>query len=185
MRIVVPATDYLGSYLIALDRGWSPNSVRGAEAAREERAAIDCDCDQYLAGLVDREGKGPPVTLPDGSQVPRLPGYQYWMWDGEFCGVINFRWQPGTTDLPPTCLGHIGYEVVPWKRRRGYATEALRQLLPIVRREGLPFVELTTDPDNLASQRVIQANGGTLHEHFTKPAAQGGTPALRYRIVFT
>ena len=120
--------------------------------------------------------------LADGSTVTRIPGYRYWLWDGEFCGQISFRWQPGTTDLPPTCLGHIGYSVVPWKRRRGYATEALRQLLSIVRQEGLPFVELTTDIDNVASQRVIEANGGVLFERFAKPACYGGTPALRYRI---
>jgi len=35
------------------------------------------------------------------------------MWDGEFCGQIAFRWQPGTEALPPHCLGHVGYSVVP------------------------------------------------------------------------
>jgi predicted acetyltransferase len=52
------------------------------------------------------------VALPDGTMVPRLPGFWRWLWDGEFCGSIQFRWQPGTPDLPPTCLGHIGYSVV-------------------------------------------------------------------------
>src|SRR2546430_6881442 len=37
-------------------------------------------------------------TLPDGSVVPRLPGYRKWIWDGEFCGVIGFRWQPGRSE---------------------------------------------------------------------------------------
>jgi predicted acetyltransferase len=41
------------------------------------------------------------------------------MWDGEFCGSIGLRWLPGTEELPPHCLGHIGYAVVPWKRRLG------------------------------------------------------------------
>jgi predicted acetyltransferase len=106
------------------------------------------------------------------------------MWDGEFCGTIGFRWQPGTTDLPPYCLGHIGYAVVPWKRGNGYATRALGLLLPEARDRGLPFVELTTDEGNLASQRVIEANGGELYERFTKPASYGGAPSLRYRIYF-
>jgi predicted acetyltransferase len=105
-----------------------------------------------------------------------------WLWDGEFCGSISLRWQAGRSDLPPHCLGHIGYGVVPWKQRRGYATEALRQLLPLARSEGLPFVEVTTDPDNIASQRVIEANAGVLVEHFAKPDAQGGGVGLRYRI---
>jgi len=64
------------------------------------------------------------------------------MWDGEFCGSIGFRWQPGTEVLPPHCLGHIGYAVVPWKKRRGHATRALAAMLPLARAEGLRYVEL-------------------------------------------
>ena len=104
------------------------------------------------------------------------------MWDGEFCGVIGFRWQLGTEALPPHCLGHIGYAVVPGKRNLGHATAALALTLPLARAEGLRFVEVTTDPDNLASQRTIEKCGGVLFERFTKPAQFGGTPGLRYRI---
>ncbi|HWQ07610.1 MAG TPA: GNAT family N-acetyltransferase, partial [Holophaga sp.] len=95
---------------------------------------------------------------------------------------IGFRWRPGTTELPPHCLGHIGYAVVPWKQGRGYATEALKQILPEAVALGLPFVEVTTDPDNVASQRVIEKNGGVLFETFTKPVQLGATPGLRFRI---
>jgi predicted acetyltransferase len=49
---------------------------------------------------------------------------------------------------PPHVLGHIGYAVVPWKQRRGYATQALRQVLPHAWAEGLPCVELTADPED-------------------------------------
>ena len=76
----------------------------------------------------------------------------------------------------------MGYAVVPWKRRLGYATEALRQLLPLIKQEGLPCIEITTDETNHASQRVLTANGGLLVERFLKPASQGSKPALRYRI---
>ena len=36
--------------------------------------------------------------------------------------------------------------------------------------------------DNLASQRVIEANRGVLVEQFVAPAALGGMPELRYRV---
>jgi predicted acetyltransferase len=85
--------------------------------------------------------------------VRRLPGYRRWMWDGELCGVIGFRWQPGSNELPPHVLGHIGFAVVPWKRKRGYATRALALLLPELRDTGLEYVKLTTDTDNVASAR--------------------------------
>jgi predicted acetyltransferase len=106
------------------------------------------------------------------------------MWhDGDFCGSIGLRWQPGTTELPFYCLGHIGYSVVPWRQRRGLATEALRQLLPQARAQGLPLVQITADAGNLASQKVILANGGVLLREEDKPAAFGGGRLRRYRIV--
>jgi len=181
VELVWPATEYLPRYVHALQQGWSPDNLR-PEAAQEHLAQIARDAAGFLARQVDREAKGPPFTLPDGSSVPRVPGFTLWMWDGDFCGLIKLRWQPGTTDLPALVLGHIGYSVVPWKRGRGYATRALQLLLPHARAEGLSYVELTTDLENLASRRVIEANGGTLIEHFHKPAAHGGAESVRYRI---
>ncbi len=183
MTLVWPSGEHLPSYVAALERGWSPDNVAGAAAAREELARIAQDPDAFLRNLVDKEGSGGPIALPDGSTVPRLPGYRRWMWDGEFCGSIGFRWQPGTEALPSYCLGHIGYAVVPWKQGRGYATQALKEILQEVNETGLRYVELTTDPDNVPSRRVIQANGGVFVEEFTKPAPLGGTLGWRYRIM--
>ena len=183
MELVWPSAPYLASYVKALEQGWSPDNLR-PEAAEDELARIARDPNRFLAEQVDREAKGPSVTLPDGSSARRLPGYRKWMWDGEFCGVIGFRWQPGTVELPPHVLGHIGFAVVPWKRQNGYATRALASILPDAREHGLPYVELTTDASNVASQRVITANGGTIVERFHKPAAYGGAESLRFRIYF-
>jgi predicted acetyltransferase len=105
------------------------------------------------------------------------------MWDGDVAGSIGLRWQSGTPELPVWCHGHIGYSVVPWKRRRGYATAALRLILPEARTIGLPYVEVVTEPDNTASQRAILANGGELVERFTVSAHHGSGEALRYHIV--
>ncbi len=109
MNLVWPSRKYLDGYVSALERGWSPDNERGEAAALEQLQEISRDADGFLDALVDREAKGGPIKLPDGSEVPRLPGFHRWLWDGEFCGVIGFRWQPGTVELPPTCLGHIGF----------------------------------------------------------------------------
>jgi predicted acetyltransferase len=185
MNLVWPGPEYLPGYLEALQQGWSPDNVRGKAAADEQFAMIASDSNAFLAGLIDREAKGKPIELSDGSTFARLPGFTRWLWDGEFCGAIGFRWQPGTEALPPHCLGHIGYAVVPWKQGRGCATLALRQLLPAAAAEGLRYVEITTDPENMASQRVIVANGGTLVERFMKPKQHAGSAGLRYRIALT
>ena len=182
MRLVWPAREHLPGYVAALERGWSADNLRGAAAAAEELARIAADAEAFLASLVDREAAGSPIALPDGTSAPRLPGYIRWIWDGEFCGSIGFRWQPGTEALPPHCLGHIGYSVVPWKRGRGYARLALGEVLQDARAEGLRWVEITTPPDNVPSQRVILANGGVLVEEFVTPPALGGRREFRYRI---
>ena len=184
MELVVPSLDRLDAYADALKRGWSPDNVRLEAASREHLAMIDEDANAFVARATDREAKGGDIPLPDGSTVPRLPGFVRWMWDGQFCGQIGFRWQPGTEALPPHCLGHIGYAVVPWKRGKGYATRALALMLAEARREGLAYVELTTDPDNLASQKVITTNGGTFIERFNADPAYGpDKPEFRWRIV--
>lgn len=179
-----PSQEHLPDYVEALERGWSPDNLR-AEAAAEELQKITSDAAGFLAGLDDPHARGGPVRLPDGSLVPRLPGFRRWIWDSGFCGSIGLRWQPGTSALPAHVLGHIGYAVVPWKRRRGHATRALALILSEAAAQGLSYVELTTDPDNVASQRVILACGGELVGRFREPEAYGGREGLRFRIALS
>ena len=181
MKLVWPATEYLASYVAALERGWSPDNLR-AVATSEELQRIATDADRFLASQVDREASAGPVMLPDGTTVPRLPGYKRWAWDGEFCGVISLRWQPGTEALPSYCLGHIGYAIVPWKRRLGYATQALRDILPEAAAEGLRYVDICAETDNVISRRVIERNGGVLVEEFVTDPQLGSKREVRYRV---
>lgn len=183
MQLVRPAPEHLADYRAALERGWSPDNVRGAAAAAEELLHIAADPEAFLAAMDDPQGLGPPVTLPDGTRRARIPGLHRWVWDESgFAGSIGLRWPAGGGPLPAHVLGHIGYAVVPWKQRRGLATRALALMLPLARERGLGYVEITTDPDNLASQRVITANGGRLVESFEKGPAYGHRSGLRFRI---
>jgi predicted acetyltransferase len=188
VTLVWPGMDHLPSYRRALERGWSPDNVRGVVTARAHLEKIATDPAAFVEALVDREATSGPITLPDGSQVARLPGYQRWLWDPQapdgdgFCASFSLRWPREGAELPPHVLGHIGYSVVPWRRREGLATRGLALLLDDARAEGLAFVLLTTDPDNRPSQRVIERNGGVLVERFAKPAASGSGDSLRWRI---
>lgn len=181
-ELVKPTLERLPGYREALERGWSPDNVNLEKTARLHLARIAEDPAGFVASLTDPEAKGAPITMPDGTTRPRLPGYFLWVWDGDFCGSFSFRWQEGTSKLPDYCLGHIGYSIVPWKQRRGYATQGLRLLLRQAKRPGLDHVEITTKTDNLASQKVIEANGGRLIGPRRKIAAYGGEEELLWRI---
>jgi predicted acetyltransferase len=183
LRLVIPATEHLPAYVEALRRGWSADNVRGLAASEEELLRIQQDPDGFLASLDDREARGAPIALPHGTFARRLPGFRRWLWDDGFCGSIGFRWsEDGSPQLPPHVLGHIGYAVVPWRQGRGYAAQAVLLLLPEARLLGLPWVELTTTPDNVPSQKTILAAGGRLIEVFRKLDAYGGGEAQRWRI---
>lgn len=177
-----PTLNFLPAYVAALERGWGPDNLRPEASAQEQLEKIANDAAAFVDALDDPEARGGPVTLPDGSKMPRLPGYNRWIWDDGFCGSISFRWQNGTSELPAHVLGHIGYSIVPWRQGQGYAKAGLGLLLPEARARGLKYVELTTDTDNLASQRVIRANGGYPTERFRKLKEYGGAESIRFRI---
>jgi predicted acetyltransferase len=182
LEIITPTLERLPGYRDALERGWSPDNVRLEKAAQEHLARIAEDAAAFVASLTDIEAKGAPITMPDGTTRPRLPGRLFWIWDGEFCGSVGLRWQRGTSALPDYCLGHIGYSIVPWRRQRGYATAALGLVLDEARKVGLDYVELTTKLKNEPSQKVILANGGRSLGPRQKYAAYGDDEEFLFRI---
>jgi predicted acetyltransferase len=94
--------------------------------------------------------------------------------DGQIVGRVSIRHE--LNDFLRAEGGHIGYCVLPWYRRRGYATEILRQALIVARAIGIDQVLITCDDDNVASIAVIEANGGKLDR--VRPATET-TPAHR------
>ena len=76
----------------------------------------------------------------------------------------------GSIDVRLGEVGSIGYWVAPSARGRGVATRALELLSRwAVQSQGVERLELTTDPDNAASQRVAEKAGfrreGVLRSH--------------------
>jgi predicted acetyltransferase len=97
--------------------------------------------------------------------------------DGDVVGRVSIRHEltEGLTNLG----GHIGYAVRPGYRRRGFATEILRQSLIIARSIGIDEVLVTCDDDNVASATIIERLGGAMEDIRPDPE---GPPKRRYWI---
>ena len=76
--------------------------------------------------------------------------------------------------------GHIGFSVVPAERRKGYATEMLRQMINVAKKLEIDKVLLTCDTDNIGSYKTIEACGGKREQE--EPFEPDGEPYYKYWI---
>lgn len=109
----------------------------------------------------------------------RVPQTVYWITDKDgYAGRISMRHSLNEN----LCKfgGHIGYEIRPSKRGMGYAKKALELILPKARALGLDKVLITCNETNIASKKIIEANGGVFEKEI--PDIEGRPNKLRYWI---
>lgn len=134
----------------AAGEGYPYNNI---PLAREDMASFVRELEEEEAGIGLPPGIVPQATyvlVQDGSRV---------------LGEIRFR--PATR--PPFRVGHdhIGYNIRPSERRRGYARIMLGLMLDEARALGLDGVALTVERENPGSVHLIETFGGHVLEETT------------------
>jgi predicted acetyltransferase len=140
LALAVSYLDFLAELAASGERVWP---------ARPEQAEAS---EAFVARLLRAE------VAPD---PPHVPQTTYWATVGDaVVGHIGLhhRLSAELAELG----GHIGYTVRPSYRARGLAKEMLRQVLRTPTAQAIGRLLLTCAPDNAASNRTIQANGGVL-----------------------
>lgn len=129
-------------------------TLTSAEAAairtgdREGRAWADdypTDGDAVVAGVIGEAGEHYDERTDLGVLQVRLRS------SGEAVGGIGFLWAPS-----PEGEVEVGYGLAESVQGQGLATEALRAVVDYARDRGVRTVVALTDPDNRASQRVLE-----------------------------
>ena len=173
-ELVRPSVRHARSYVAALREGFR----RGAQELMSERRIrqIEEDFARYTAMITDQSGR---IRLPSGQMVSKVPFSVFWLVEGdEFIGEASIRHELTAHLLKEG--GHVGYGIRPSRQRQGYGRLILALALEECRRLGIGRVLVTCLDDNVASARVIEANGGALENVIDDPAGHG--PLRRYWI---
>lgn len=110
---------------------------------------------KHMLIVRDKESRGEDL------QEDRVPQTWYWMYDGDRpVGLIKIRHY--LNDYLKEHGGHIGYAIRPSERSKGYGTKMLNLALEKAKEMGIEDIMFTCNPDNIASRKVIEKNGGEL-----------------------
>jgi predicted acetyltransferase len=164
VRLIEPAPEWRDAFL---------------EMARDWRGAGD---QRYAPGVLNFEGYLRRLDhYRRGEHLPpaRVPGMEFWLEEaGVLLAGLRLRFRLNL-ELEREG-GHIGYDVRPSARRRGYGTQLLARGLIEARARGIWPVLLTADADNVGSIRIIEKNGGVFADEVI--SVQTLKPVRRYWI---
>ncbi len=174
MQLIRPDVTYKDSYIAAVKEFKSDTdaSHRSQDIKKLSIEELEADFTTFVEKKRSHE-RG--ENLPDGG----VPVTEYWLVDeGDYFGRISIRHR--LNEHLEKFIGHIGYDIRPSQRGKGFATKMLALALIEAKKLGIDRVLVTCDSTNIASRRVIERNDGVLENGITEP--ESGVTKLRFWI---
>ncbi len=148
--LVRPSKQYKNSFIDAVREFQKENRYININIE-----SLPQDFTKYINDLIIRDDIS---KLKEG----RVPETYFWLVnEDEFIGRISIRHK-----LVKHLFidGHIGYEIRPSERKKGYGKKILELGLKEAKKLGLQRVLVTCDSDNIGSKRIIKCNGGKFED---------------------
>nr|WP_237363571.1 GNAT family N-acetyltransferase [Vibrio marisflavi] len=154
MTLVSPNLEYKNGFL-----SFYRDFVEHDPANADYYSAANRDFIGYVQGLLDESQS---MNLKPNY----VPCNHFWLIDssGIVYGAIRVRHNLDSMFLQNEG-GHIGYDIRPSSRKRGFGTYMLKLGLFEARNLGIDQVMITADEDNNASRKVIENNGGQFEKN--------------------
>jgi predicted acetyltransferase len=168
--LVEPTLEYKDSFLDGLREFQQEGLLRQYDLQSR-------DFDVFLQRI--RNEKDKTKLRPDA-----IPSTTYWLIERDECGcevfIGNLSVRHELNDFLFRIAGHIGYQIRPSVRSRGYGKRILQLGLEKARELDIKHVLLTCDETNIASKKVIEFNGGQFENAL--PVEGSSIKKLRYWI---
>jgi predicted acetyltransferase len=165
LQLVMPCCKYWDSYKASYPEMSHEGLVKGMDWDEQSSA------DKYFQEALD---------MKNGAHLGDLvPASNFWIIaNDQYVGRMSIRHE--LNDWLRIYGGHIGYEIKLSARRKGYATQALKQAISYCQIIlEIPELLLTCNDENIASYKTIENNGGIL---FKKMNDEGGHLSRYYSI---
>jgi predicted acetyltransferase len=169
MKIIKPSIEYKDTFIDGLKEYQSEGgfpTVNAEDRRYKFSEYVDRLNSEFIEGYGDKE---------------KIHLEHLWFVDGKkYIGTVLLRHQLNEDLL--NIGGNITYEIRPSERRRGYGKKMLELALLVVKERGFDKVLITCNEDNIASKKIIEANGGIQDKPFFEEGMR--VKKLRYWIRF-
>lgn len=175
MELVEPSVKYKDSFIGATKEYLKDSDMRTNWYRELSMPELETRFEDFVAREIShKEGKNLEKSF--------VPQTELWLIDAdEYIGSVSIRHR--LNDHLMQIGGHIGYDVRPGKRGKGYGNKILELALSIAKEMGIERVLMTCDVTNEPSKRVIERNGGVFENEVPNP--ETGIGKLRYWIDLT